>query len=274
MKISTLLLAGLALVAAIPPALGQTVQDPQWGFSFQVPAGWKHQYDAAGALLGHETIPGMLLVLPHTVGTIQELESLMQQGLEEEGITLMLAGQISPAGKNMLSSTYSGEYQGQQVQAKGYGLLSPQGGGAYVIALCTPENYGKKLEAAAEALVRSVRYPKPDGKSGGSGIAANLVGTWVTMTKSTETTVTLAADGNFYTNYVAGYSGTESGQWGLAREDKSAGRWLVRGSREQGVVVLRYANGKEETIQYKVHREGGEVYWNEYWFNGDLYGRK
>ncbi len=32
---------------------------------------------------------------------------------------------ISPAGENLLSAPYGGEYQGQQVQAKGYGLLSP-----------------------------------------------------------------------------------------------------------------------------------------------------
>jgi hypothetical protein len=27
-------------------------------------------------------------------------------------------------------------------------------------------------------------------------------------------------------------------------------------------------------IQYRVHVENGETYWNEYWFNGDLYGRQ
>ncbi len=119
MKISTLLLAALPLVAAIPPAQGQTILDPQWGFSFQVPAGWKHQHDATGAILGHETIPGMLIVLPHTVGTIEELESLMQQGLEEEGITFSLSGQISPAGKSTLSANYEGEYRVSRFGRKG-----------------------------------------------------------------------------------------------------------------------------------------------------------
>jgi hypothetical protein len=212
----------------------------------------------------------MMMVFPHTAGSLEELKALMSQGLEEEEVTLSPSSQIAATGKNTLSASYEGVYQGQQVRAKGYGTLSPHGGGAYVIALCSPENYGKKLEAAADALVRSIRFVKPEV----ADVMTHLVGTWATMTKSTETTVTLAGNGQFSTNYEASYSGTESGQWGLAREDQSAGRWTARGSREQGTISLQYTNGKVETIQYRVHVENGEVYWNEYWFNGDLYGRK
>lgn len=48
---------------------GQIVRDPQWGFSFQVPQGWRCEHDASGAVLGHSTIPGMILVLLHTAAS-------------------------------------------------------------------------------------------------------------------------------------------------------------------------------------------------------------
>ena len=251
-------------------ALGQTVHEPEWGFSFRASQGWTCEHDASGAILGHSTIPGMMLVIPHTAGSVDELKSLMAEGLQEEGVSLSLSGKVNKVENKVLSGSYQGVYGGQEVRAKGYGVISSNGGGAYVIALCTPEGYGERLDAAADALLRSVRFDKPRA----SGMSTYLIGTWVTMTQSTETTVTLGGNGQFYTNYVASYSGTESGDWGLAREDNSAGYWTARGSREQGNVTLRYKNGKEETIQYRVHTENGEVYWNEYWFNGTLYGRR
>jgi hypothetical protein len=91
---------------------------------------------------------------------------------------------------------------------------------------------------------------------------------------SLATSTTLGPNGEFTTGYVAGYSGTESGQWGMTREDHSSGTWTARGSRKEGTISLVYGNGKRETIRYKVQMENGEVYWNEYWFNGDLYGRR
>jgi len=248
----------------------QTVSDPEWGFSFQVPQGWECQHGPSGALLGHSTIPGMIVVLPHTAPSAEELQLAMQQGLEEDELVLYPSGEIKKGKGSTFSGPYTGLFQGQEVRAKGYGTLSPNGGGAYVIALSTPDQFGNALANASDALVRSMKFVKAEA----GGAPSNLAGTWVTMTKSTETTLTLAPNGQFSTGYVAGYGGTESGQWGLARDDHSSGTWTASGSREQGTITLVYGNGKRETIQYKVHVENGEVYWNEYWFNGDLYGRQ
>lgn len=260
----------IAAVVSCWSVQAQTVHDPQWTFSFQLPQGWTCEHDASGAVLGHSTIPGIILVLPHTVGSAEELQQAMQQGLEEDNVALYPSGEIKKAKGSTFSAPYAGVFQGQEVRAKGYGTLSPRGGGAYVIALSTPDAFGNELGNAADALVRSITYVTQE-----AGIAPSyLAGTWVTMTKSTETTLTLTADGQFSTGYVAGYSGTESGQWGLAREDHSSGRWTSSGSRERGTITLVYGNGKQEMIQYKVQVENGEVYWNEYWFNGELYGRR
>jgi len=260
----------VAIFIACSSLHAQSLSDPQWGFSFQVPQGWTYEHDASGAVLGHSTIPGMILVIPHTAASAEELQLAMREGLEEDEMTLYPSGEIKKGKGSTFSAPYTGVVQGQEVRAKGYGTLSPDGGGAYVIALSTPDGFGNELASAADALVRSMKFVKQEA----GGAPSSLVGTWVTMTKSTETALTLAANGEFSTGYVAGYSGTESGQWGLAREDHSSGQWTASGSREQGTISLIYGNGKRERIQYKVHVENGEVFWNEYWFNGDLYGRR
>ena len=260
----------IALIASFCSVQSQTMSHEQWGFSFQVPKGWVCEHDESGAILGHETIAGMILVLPHSLATGEELLSTMQEGLEEEGVSLYPSGKIKKGKGGIYNATYGGIFQGQEVRALSYGTLSPNGGGAFVIALSTPEGYSKALSNAADVLVRSMKYPKAEA----GPTVPSLAGIWVTMTKSTETTLTLAPNGQFSTGYVAEYGGTESGQWGLAREDHSSGRWTTSGSREQGTITLVYGNGKRQTIQYRVHAENGEIYWNEYWFNGDLYGRR
>ena len=109
----------------------------------------------------------------------------------------------------------------------------------------------------------------------------HLSGTWVNMTKNTETKVTLSPDGGYYENYEASYSGGSSDSygnqdmaWGTAGQQQAQGQWRVQGTAEQGVITLIFNDGSTREIQYRVHVENGETYWSEYWFNGDLYGKQ
>jgi len=63
-----------------------------------------------------------------------------------------------------------------------------------------PDEFANALANASDAVVRSTKF----GKHEAGGAPSHLAGTWVTMTKSTETTLTLAPDGQFSTGYVAG----------------------------------------------------------------------
>jgi len=109
----------------------------------------------------------------------------------------------------------------------------------------------------------------------------HFAGTWINYTKNTSTQITLSKDGSFSESYEASYSGNFSNQygdnmggWGTARQDQSQGRWTVRGDRQQGTIIIIKNNGEQITLEYKVHVEKGETFWNEYLFNGDLYGKK
>jgi hypothetical protein len=42
----------------------------------------------------------------------------------------------------------------------------------------------------------------------------------------------------------------------------------------QSVLTITYAGGNQREIEYHVHVENGTTCWSEYYFNGELYGRK
>jgi hypothetical protein len=86
--------------------------------------------------------------------------------------------------------------------------------------------------------------------------------------------VALNPNGTYSNRYEAGYSGGQTGSWGIARDDYSQGRWTVRGTKQQGVLVMTDKNGSQTSVRYQVHVEGGQTYWREYYFNGVLYGKQ
>ena len=266
----------LLAVIALPLA-AQTVSDPSWGFSFPVPAGWKVHQEAAGALLGHDTIAGLIMVLPHSAGSLAQVREEMLQGLVEQGVELMVVGQLDQVLKNVIGGACEGFVDGRQAKGRVFGVVSPQGGGAYVIAVSTPEAYRKELALVADQIAKGMQFPKVDS----SDLVRALAGTWVTMTTNTETRVTLAANGQFSLYSESSYGGSftdsgggNAGGWGTAGNREYRGRWTVRGTRQQGVITLVYESGERADVQYAGHVEKGETYWNEYYFDDNLYGRK
>jgi hypothetical protein len=253
------------------PAAGQ-IGDPSWGFKFDPPRGWRARSDAKGALLGHDTIAGAILVLPHSVRTRDELRQQMLEGLQEENTQLSLEDSLKSPADNRLTGSYTGMYEGSPVKAHGIGALSPYGGGAYIIAVAAPASYTARLAAAADAVAAALRYEKPRTAE----VAQHFVGTWFNSTRSTATKMTFNADGTFYEIGESSYSsgaGTDEA-WGTAGGNRTAGRWSVRGNREAGVITLSYESGSSRDVNYQVHVENGQTYWNEYYFAGDLYGKE
>ncbi len=222
-------------------------------------------------MLGHDQIAGLILVIAHQASSLQEVAGEMQKGMSEEGIQLSPAGQVSQRGNNVLTGEYSGNVQGEQARARGFGTLSPYGGGAYVIAVSTPEKYGSDLQSAAEALVSSLRYVPVDV----TALAQNFVGTWVYISSSGSTLKNLifSPDNSFEwigeTSFV--YQTPADVTEGYGKHPESRGRWTVRGSKDEGVITLTLPNGEERYLEYRAESPGRH---NRYYFDGTVYFRK
>lgn len=252
------------------------VGDPSWGIKFGLPSGWVKRASQEGAIVGHNTIPGMVLVMPHRAQNLQEMQAELQKGLQEEGSTLMLSGGLEQLSSNLLAGNYTGIADGTQVMARGFGILSPYGGGAYLIAVSTPDNLGSELLGAAESMIKSTQYFKVEV----GDLMQHFAGTWSSFGTNTSTWITFYPDGTYSDQSESSYSGefndgagNQTGNWNAMGQSGDKGRWTVRGNKDSGTIIVKLNNGEEYYYEYRVHIEKGNKYYNEYYFNGDYYMR-
>ena len=272
-------LAIMAFLFLIPSSIfsQQVVGNPSWGFSFQVPTGWLYQQTEDGVILGHNSIAGMILVMPHMASTMQEVRSEMESGMIEEGMELYPSGPLKTLSNTILAGEYQGVFQFQQVRAHCLGTLSPQGGGgAFIIAMTTPQMYGAALTGPADSIAKSMQYRKMDT----GNLLAHFAGTWVHYSQYGQTTVTLAPNGDYYYQDERSYSGNLSdgtfntGTWSAGGQSQEKARWTVRGDKEKGYLIISYPDGSRENVEYRVFVERGQVYWTEYLFDGTHYRKE
>lgn len=250
---------------------GNEVGDLSWGFKLVPPQGWVHQKNSENIILGHNTIAGMIIVFSHQSKTLQSMQTEMNEGIHEEGNDLNIKqGTLKSSGEQIISADYTGVLDGTQVKGKGYGLLSPYGGGAYVLAISTPEVFSNGLLTAAKQSVQNLSFFKPE-------IDLELIklfaGRWTTMTKNTRTSFCLCENGSFVENYESSYSGNDAnstgGVWENANNSQSSGRWNVKGNQTEGQFIITLQNGN--TAIYNYLRNGNKL--NELYINNTLYGR-
>lgn len=252
------------------------VGDPSWGIKFGLPQGWIKQQNMEGAIVGHNTIAGMVLVTPHMAQDLQEMQAEMLQGIQEEGSYLSPSGGIEQVSGNVLAGEYSGIADGTQVKARGYGILSPNGGGAYLIAVTTPDMLGNELVGAAESMLNSVQFFKVDA----GDLMQHFAGHWSRHSQHADMYMSFYPDGTYaeQTDISASGDFTDgagnwTGGWSAAGGDKGQGRWTVRGNKDQGTIIVKMNDGNEYYYEYRVHIEDGYKYYNEYYFNGEFYHR-
>ncbi len=242
-----------------------------WGFKFVPPQGWVYQVESDGIYLGHNTIAGLIYVMPHHTGNISEMKQEMQQGLQEEGTYLTPSGNISSMNENTLTADYKGYVDGTEAKAKGFGVLSPYGGGAYILAVSTPAMLSDDLINAAKTIVKRMKFIKTESTE----LTSHFVGKWTTYTKNTTTEIYLYPNGTYSDSYEAAYSGNlgGGGNWGNANQSGGNGRWSVKGNLESGKIMITTSSGEQYIYDYRVHVENGQTYYGEYWFNGTLYSK-
>lgn len=253
------------------------LNDPNWGFKFELPEGWRYQQLPASVILGHDTIAGVIFVRWHEIINLKGLKAKMTQGFQEEQADLQLAGPLEKLGQNIYAGTYAGISAGQQMMARGLGTLSPYGGAVITVAMTIPMNFGPQLSDPADSIARTMTFTKVDVND----LIHHFAGTWKNYTQSTETTMVLYPDGTYEDSYNFGTSGqhtdqygNQTGTWGVARDDHSAGRWTARGDKRQGALLLTDQNGNQILYRYQVHVERGQTFWNAYNFEGKHFSKE
>ncbi|MEO1450874.1 MAG: hypothetical protein AAFV07_15200, partial [Bacteroidota bacterium] len=142
-----------------------TIDYKHLGIRFTIPDGWVGQETEAGFVMGHNSIPGLMLIAPHQSQSISHLKQEMAEGLQEEGGTSLAP--IAPAqhlDAQSLGVEFGGLLEWQPSKAYGIGMINPNGSGVYILAITTAGQYNETYAEYAKSLWRSVSFYKPDNR--------------------------------------------------------------------------------------------------------------
>lgn len=263
--------------AAQPIAGGQVVNDPSMGVRFSVPPGWKPQKQQANYIMGHDTIPGMILVIPHTSNSIQELAAAASEPLyQAEDGQLMVTSSPQNLASNMIVADYGGNVQGKDARGRIVGIVSPFGGGFLVMAGADAASYGPQHARLAEDIARSMRFSKPQAPPEAVMWKQKLTGMRVKYFKhggssdvsgayswSDERDIDLCSNGTFQSaGGFQGSLGTANGSAIIDPGSKSqSGQWAIIGQAGQPALQLQHTSGKVET--FVLSTDGSKTFLND-----------
>jgi hypothetical protein len=265
-----------AMAATPMSRAGQTVDYPDHGVRFTVPAGWTGREIDGGLLLGSTTVPGLLLVLPHEHRDLAALRAEAAAGLGNGPATsLRLHGSLEDVGIAAVGGEFRGRFDGEPATAFAVGLINSHGVGLTVMAVTQPDEFTPQHRSIALALAHSIAFypPRPPA----------LLQKW----RDALTNRRLARYHSTYSSGSGGYSGFQSstqlhlcaaghfaqgsresgsfdapGAFGSTRGGAVAhGRWQVIAHPDGSPwLQLTYRNGSEEN--YQLEMRGSSTYLN------------
>lgn len=257
------------------------VDYPFLGVSFQIPNQWLGQESEDLYMMASNTIPGIILMLPHEEKyTLTDLETLAHQGIQDGYSTnLKLSGDLQKYGKNAVGGEFEGVLDGQNVKAYLIGTLNPYGKGATILATTTVDQYSSKYKEYALAVYNSLKFSEPDTKGLEQEWHSYLSGTRLTYMNSyydssyssdgitgggysSESTYDLCPEGYF--NYNSSNSttfGSDNSSMYSSSQDKGSGTWSIEiGAGGSVTLVLNYYSG--EVFHGELKYEDSKLYMN------------
>lgn len=265
--------------SVLPPAGAGVLIDLGPGLKLQCPAGWQPYQEPERVILRHGTIPGTIVILIHTDTTLQQVQANMQIGISEPTARLTPVTAIQMHGSSAVAADYSGMVDGQPMKARGIGTFSPNGG-AYIIAMAPPNQYGQPLASAAASVAAGLQYTQVQASPQASNLVQHFAGPWWSYNEGATQTAYLSPDGRFSDSYEYSAHVENTDQYGnvsstgdVYNQEGSSGRWSVRGDINRGVLTIMYNDGTQDVLNYQVHVANGQTYYSEYYFEGQLWSK-
>ncbi len=260
-------------MALAPVLQAQPLEYPTLGLAFEVLDGWVGQETDGGYMMGHQTIPGMILLTPHQASSLDELRAEAQAGLhDEQGTQLQLVDAVQDFGKRGVRADMQGWVEGTPAKAHVIGLMSPHGGGLTIMALVAEAEFSAAYRSYAETVAQSVVFSKPEIPPVVDEWTATLLNYRLTYLDSyssntaggggysQEETIDLCNGYFLYNNTDVNAFGQYAG---MNSQQRGNGAWEVISNGADGaVLVLRFRDGSEKS--YDLGWEDGKTYLNGY----------
>lgn len=163
MKAIALIILSINLIGMASAQQTGKVEYKELGLSFNIPDGWVGQEAEGMYIMGHNSIPGMIFVIPHEQKlTTDQMIAESQQGLDFGGGSyLKPSATVSKLSNSTIGGPFNGVIDGSNAKAYVTGIANPYGYGLSVIAVTTPESYNNTYQSLAMQVSNSVQFSKP-----------------------------------------------------------------------------------------------------------------
>jgi hypothetical protein len=255
----------------------------KFGLEFDIPEGWIAQESEGMLVMGHNTIPGLIMMTTHSFN-INELKSEARKGIvEENGTQLFLSGEVVDLSANAIGGNFAGTIEGMPAKAYIIGMENPTGGrGVSIMTATSNDYYNQSYESLAKSIFRSLSFKKVDRSAELNEWKSYLKNSRLTYMKSSysssygdnssyggyssERIIHLCADGHFKYGSSSDVSVGSSGASGFSSSNNSGtGRWEIEiGASGDPVLSLKFNNGEEYIYDLQFSEQ-------ELYLNGDRY---
>lgn len=252
--------------------LPQHIDLPELGLSFDLPDGWSGQLDGEMLVLGHQTIPGLMVVYKNESTTAQELKELAMQGIAMEGVALNPIEDFVVKNELRVDGMYQGTFNGAKVKGYAIGLINKFGIGINILILTETDKFTDQHLKEANTLVSSVKFKQSKDTPATMHWKNKIVGkqlmylstqsnsdyTGGTTGTSTRKNMDLCTDGSFqyYANIHNSYSsGNSNAEAGSTNEQNGFGSSNSQ-SNTSGIYKI-YSLGNQTFLELSF--EGGEI---------------
>lgn len=271
---------------------------PDFGLSFTIPEGWTGGEQDDYIVLGHSTIPGMMILFGNSAKDANSLKELAMQGISEAGVRLSPKGEFSISSNNKVEGMYEGIYEGTHVKSYAVGLINGLGKGMSILILTSTDQFSdvhrKEVEKLAnsvnfyeardsEATVhwknkligRQLKYMFTDSNSDSSG---GFSGT------STTRIINLCSNGEFtyYYNSNSSYSvgdpvdgmstGNQIGSGVIESNNENTGTYKIYSAGSTSYLELNFIDNTEMEFEIGTNPEGSTTLNGDRYFTLDLEG--
>ncbi len=246
----------------------QHIELAELGLSFDIPQGWTGQEQEDYILLGHETIPGLMILSQNKAKDTETLKNRSMETIREEGLYLEPEADFKIISEARVEGSYKGTYEGQDVKAFAIGLINTQGTGMNILILTETKAFTKTHIEEANKLAHTVRFSIPKDSdntvfwkeritgvqlkymhtSGGSDYSGGYSGT------SDVVMINLCSNGQFtyYSNSNSSFD--SSGGFGYANANKDTrGTYRIYSEGQSTYLGLQFENGSVSTYELTVN---------------------
>lgn len=246
------------------------------GLSFELPEGWNGQIQEEYYLVGHETMPGLMILFKNSATSAADLKASAQQGIYDEGVQLKPSSDFELKGSNKIEGFYEGIFDGAQVKCFGAGIINSKGSGITILMITTKDQFTDRHISEAKKLASSVEFYEATESEETVTWENNLVGNQLrymhTSTSndysggmsgtSDDVIIKLYAGGNFY--YYSNSNSSFSAQSGFGyadATDSNEGKYKIYSIGGDSYLELTFVDGK--IYEYALSKSvEGETYLN------------